>query len=412
LQAVARSITGTDAIDLWEFDDALAHIGSTRDAAVRSGGHAPTDILLGLIRKLNPPRGGTEIGGVLASVIARSSARDILLITDGKSYALDVQALARLGRRISLVLVGEDSLEANVGHLSASTGGEIFVAANNDLTTVLVDALLSLRVPHVAPEPMSGRVHAASARRAGMIIKALWKDASSEGAGPAPIDMRAVAAVATSLVLPALSTEAAALLAETEGLVTHLTSLVLVDEAGDVQETILATRKIALPTPRTAMARACVAAAPPAACADRETRGLHAAKRSRSALGGLRELFSPPPVGKLIPADVDFEEDSDLFDIGDAIVWDEAPHKLRSGDLSMLPGYAESAIREAAAHSDVVALARTLGLDPAVLVIGLLAYASRRHRSAARLARAIFGGAIPASALAVARTLGIDRSAA
>ena len=41
-----------------------------------------------------------------------------------------------------------------------------------------------------------------------------------------------------------------------EGLVTHLTSLVLVDEAGATQEGIPASRKIALPTPRTAMAMA------------------------------------------------------------------------------------------------------------------------------------------------------------
>ena len=94
------------------------------------------------------------------------------------------------------------------------------------------------------------------------------------------------------------------------------------------------------------------------------------------------------------------------------IDWDLAPQKLQAGDLSMLPDYAAQAVREAAAHDDVVALARTLGLDPVVLVIGLLASAARKHRSAARLARAIFGGAIPASALAVARVLGIERSAA
>jgi hypothetical protein len=410
LATIARSISGIDAIDLWEFDDALDHIGSTPNGAERLGGRAPTEVLLGLIRKLNPPRGGTEIGSALARVIARSSARDILLITDGKSHALDVQALARSGRRISLVLVGEDSLEANVGHLSASTGGEIFVASGNDLTTVLVDALRSLRVPYVAPEPMSGRVHEASARRGGMIIKALWNDASSEGGGPASIDTRAVAAVATSLVLPALSTEAAALLAEAEGLVTHLTSLVLVDEAGDVQETIPATRKIALPTPRAAMAPAFAARrhVVAARACEEATGGSRAPRRARSMLGGLAEFFSASPADEIEA----YDRDRDLSRVARSIDWDLAPQKLQSGDLSLLPGYAERAIRQAAADGHVVALARTLGLDPVVLVVGLVAYASRKHRSAARLARAIFGGAIPASALTLARTLGIDRSAA
>ena len=61
----------------------------------------------------------------------------MLLVTDGKSHELDVQALARTGHRFSVVLVGEDSLEANVGHLAALTRGEIFVAGGADLAEVL-----------------------------------------------------------------------------------------------------------------------------------------------------------------------------------------------------------------------------------------------------------------------------------
>ena len=57
-----------------------------------------------------------------------------------------------------------------------------------------------------------------------------------------------------SLALPALDDETATQLAESEGLVTHLTSLVLVDEVGAAQEGIPGTRKIALPMPRTASA--------------------------------------------------------------------------------------------------------------------------------------------------------------
>jgi hypothetical protein len=68
--------------------------------------------------------------------------------------------------------------------------------------------------------------------------------------------MRGVTAVAASLLLPALTTEDAAALAEDEGLVTHLTSLFLVDEAGDIQQTVPATRKVPLPSPRTHMALA------------------------------------------------------------------------------------------------------------------------------------------------------------
>ena len=36
------------------------------------------------------PAGGTEIGRALAGVTVHAKTRDVLLVTDGKSYALDV----------------------------------------------------------------------------------------------------------------------------------------------------------------------------------------------------------------------------------------------------------------------------------------------------------------------------------
>src|ERR1700751_3799380 len=99
----------------------------------------------GLSRRFNPPDGGTEIGRALETVIAKSNAPDILMLTDGKSHALDVQSLARSGRRITVVLIGEDSLEANVGHLAALTGGGIFIAAGHDIAPAVAAALRALR---------------------------------------------------------------------------------------------------------------------------------------------------------------------------------------------------------------------------------------------------------------------------
>jgi hypothetical protein len=83
-----------------------------------------------------------------------------------------------------------------------------------------------------------------------------------------------------------------------------------------------------------------------------------------------------------------------LDDTMQVIDWDLAPQKLRSGDLSMLVSAVEQAIREAASNKQVIALARTLGLDPVVFIVGLLAPAARSHRAAARIARAIFGSEV------------------
>jgi hypothetical protein len=68
---------------------------------------------------------------------------------------------------------------------------------------------------------------------------------------PADAAGRAIAAYAAWLALPGLEAAAAAL-AEAEGIVCHLTSLVLVDEAGEAHQGIPTQRKVPLMTPGTA----------------------------------------------------------------------------------------------------------------------------------------------------------------
>ena len=242
-----RAFAGsTDAIDLWEFDDARQ---PRRSRARRTKPHRARPAAEPV------PPAARRSGSALAGVTAQSKARDVLLVTDGKSHALDVQDLARTGRRFAVVLVGEDSLEANVGHLAALSGGDIFVAAGAELADVLEAALRSLRSDHAATTPITGKPQHVMVRRAGMTFTADWRQPAAPG--EETVESRAVAALAASLVLPALDAEAAAALAESEGLVTHLTSLVLVDEAGAAQDGLPGARKVLLPDPRTSvMARA------------------------------------------------------------------------------------------------------------------------------------------------------------
>jgi Vault protein inter-alpha-trypsin domain len=165
LQAIASQIGHSDLIDLWEFSNAHRRVGSARgrnglQSLIRRNG------LQSLVGRLSKPAGGTEIGAALAGVTARSQAHDVLLVTDGKSHALDVQTLAQTGRRFSVVLVGEDSLEANVGHLAALTGGEIFVSAGADLTNVFnCTALSPYQAPSGQPNRRQAATHLDSSRR-------------------------------------------------------------------------------------------------------------------------------------------------------------------------------------------------------------------------------------------------------
>ena len=399
LERLVFDVRREDAVDLWQFAAKLKHVGSTRKASLHD-----------LVGRLDGPDGGTEIGHAIDGVLAATDARDILLVTDGKSHALDVQALARSGRRFSVVLVGADSLEAHVGHLAALTGGEIFVCAGPDLPAILGAAVRSLRMPHRAPT-FDGRDM--RERRAGMEVIAAWSTPGTAiEASEATVESRAVAALAASLMLPTLDAEAAARLAQAEGLVTHLTSLVLVDEAGVVQEGIPATRKVALPSPATAVAGlaapsqapqhqvlACIdfdderryhispaAKAAPPSDADRAVQQarVRPAEEQRARAGLARRL-----AGVFKPAPKPF---ADLATLAARVPWDVSPQRLQAGDLTGLDGVLADAIRRIASELFVIQEARCVGFEPVVFVIALLAKTvARRSRTAERIARAILG---------------------
>jgi hypothetical protein len=211
------------------------------------------------------------------------------------------------------------------------------------------------------------------------------------------IESRAVAALAASLALPFLDTEAATQLAETEGLVTHLTSLVLVDDDSFIQEGIPATRKVLLPTPRTAHLQMSYARVEESYY--HSVRGFRMAPTESTDENSPSDLSTDDPLAALAallnkssaPAD---QKAGRIFlsEIGEKIDWDLAPQRLQAGDLSQLNNDTALAIRDLALAPQVQALAQQLGLDPILLAIGLIARAmSATNRSAARIAKAIIG---------------------
>jgi hypothetical protein len=407
LDVVAERLRAGDALDLWEFSDACHHVGSVDGESAASAA---------VSRLFAPPAGGTQIGMALETVIAGSDAPDILLLTDGKSHALNVQSLARSGRRVTVVLIGEDSLEANVGYLAALTGGEIFIASGHDIAPAFAAALRALRSrsePVVQSAEPTGHL---VARRGGMRLVARVGTVDAPAADD--IAARGVAALVASLRLPTLTTGDAARFAEAEGLVTHLTSLVLVDENGATQEVVPASRKVPLATPATqapsmgtvlacyapGMARP-VGAAPPAAQYREDDRarctGLATGKRTRveRLSRGLTRWFGRGMIER---------SGEDLSRLAQNMNWDFAPDRLQAGDLKGLAASVQEAIRKAAAKTEVMALARTLGLHPIVLVIGLMAHAvAQQNRSARRLARAILSDTLSEAQKTVARGLGL-----
>jgi hypothetical protein len=262
------------------------------------------------------------------------------------------------------------------------------------------------------------------------------------------------------LALPGMEEADAAALAEAEGVVSHLTSLVLVDEASEAQDAIPAQRKVALSTPRMLAAGvAPVACAPgpagsssaaslsamfrgasgpmlrevtaptsPAQVAPADETGLDIPTFHRRQSAGSDRGYREPPAGRAAPTRRRRSEQevtppqpprpkrvpgaSDQVDLAVArarISWGAQPERLRSGDLNDLPADVVAVLRKAAEVEGVKALAAALGVPPVVIVLALLAQGQASWDNGAwRFARALLGPADPQAVEACMRELGCD----
>lgn len=394
LRSAAQGLPDNSQIDLWEFDTEVDFVGS-----------ADNTVSLQLkVDELCEPRDGTEIGRALEHVSARTSVRDIILITDGKSYSLNVQALARRGKRITVVLVGQDSLEANVGHLAALTGGEIFVALDGDVAPAILSSFKAVARPQ--RREICEVEDFTSQYRSGMDVSVQWSSRAGSVRDDALPENLAVAAFSASLALPMLEAKGAAKLAEEEGIVSHLTSLILVDHNGKRQSGLPAMRKIAAPraaTPRASKRsvrstasrapalRALYSAAPEVGVDRATSRQKFSHGRSKSVIIEPRRkraaiAASRPSNGKLDQLFARL-----LAPHSGKIDWANATKALEKGDLSGIPAVLAVKLEIAAHDPRLKAKADQLDMDPLVLAIGLLArLAASGDRAAERIARRIF----------------------
>lgn len=377
LSRLAQELRPEDRVALWEFDNECDPVGTGQPVA-------PAE-LPALVAALQPPRGGTEIGAALERVIQGSETPDLLLITDGLSYDIDVQRIARSGRRVFVLLVGEDSLEAMVGHLAALTGGDVHCTFSGDVTAALDACLRGLRIPCRNPQATGADApESIRAARCNADIEARWLDpadaAEADAAGGEFSE--AVAAFAAGLALCALDKDAATRLAVREGLVTHLTSLVVVDRDGEKVDGLPVTRKVPLPTPPPGLVGAayCMAEAPPAGP---EPKYYRAMPRAMPRFGSIvRHSKIAAPLADA--PDLEFGS----RDFARRIDWNVLANALVEGNLDGLEEPVAAFVRETAEFDEVQQAAAELGMDPVRLVIAWLASSvTKESRHAKRVAR-------------------------
>ena len=390
---LAKKLAQRDMIDLWEFDTQFRQVGlietETSDLATAR------NRLASLAARLSPPSGGTEIGGALKAVMRSSGAKDILLLTDGLSHELNIEELARCGRRISVVLIGADSLEARIGHLAALTGGDLFIATADDLADVMKAAIEALRRLVIALPTVTDMPDELLCLRNNVEIRANWTPAS-DVAAPSEIS-KAATAVAASLVVNCAIPEFAAHYAASEGIVSHLTSLVLVDEVGAAQAELPNMRKVALPAASSASSMRLSAASYDAggyhdlADIDMLCESISSLSQSAEALRSTtlkRERSVRRAKGSGARAS---SARHDPRQFARLIDWGDDPELLMRGDFSRLHHEAQQFIDELAGGSQLRRLSDRYEMPPEVVAIAIVAkFASDEDRRAGRIWSAIF----------------------
>lgn len=388
ITTLAKGLAAGDNVDLWEFDTHFRQVGMTKSEA--SDLAAAGERLSYLASQLSPPSGGTEIGGALEAVIQSSSAKDILLLTDGLSYQLNIEKLARCGRRISVILIGAGSLEARIGHLAALTGGDLFIATADDLSDVMTAAIGALRRPTIALPTVTDLPDEIMLLRNNVEIRANWTQPS--GSEASSEISKAATAVAASLVVNCATPEFAAQYAASEGIVSHLTSLVLVDEVGDTQSELPTMRKIALPKTSSATAMHMYAAHGPSAMFE------SASESARSVSYSMEFMPSSQPIhersdrrsieSSSVPASSAW---LDRLQIARLIDWGDNPEHLTRGDFSGLHPEVQKLINDLSCEDQLRRLSDLCGMPLKIVVLALLAiFASDEDPRAGRVWSAIF----------------------
>jgi hypothetical protein len=232
LGSALKTVDEQDEFRFWTFSNECILRGNSR------GQEAATQV-----SSIPFDNRGTELAGAVHQVARSRTEANILLVTDGRSHReIDFDIVRKSGARFTVVLIGRSSFESKVAQLAAVTGGQMFVVDQaDDVASVVSAALLSMRSA-ASPVKASDDPEISVTRTiGGLTVTVDYSVGEPEGR-----EVSQVSAFAASLAVSALPVEAGGKLAEAAGIVTHLTSIVMVDHEGGEVDGIAVTRKVGL----------------------------------------------------------------------------------------------------------------------------------------------------------------------
>ncbi len=449
----ALDLRDGDKINLWTFSGTANFEKKSSKATLASD-----------LRSVRHTGGTTEIQASVEQVAASREGAHILLVTDGKDWHLNIEKALRSGARVTVVLLGSEALEAKVGYLASMSGGQLFTCFGADTRGSIAQAVRSMRGYSEPVQVTDGRPVSLSRTFGGIKITAEWRvskkavvtdGTAAKLASKATKVVEGVSQYAAFLAIAGMPEDKASAYAAEEGIVTHLTSIAMVDEAGEAVNGIPAQHKVPLSAPIGVDIVACSAmrsfsfaqqsmsVAPPASggmfmsfladesTAPKRTRGISSELRvPRTGKGGFEEQTSdnawlaesPSIIGGLIPhvtsdaAPVISDDDqaaliANVQTIQETSVtppsgwtlkaslermpidWDKYANDLSTASIDKLPLPIRARIRAIADNPEVLALAARLPRPNVELAIGLIAYVDKaRSKTADRIQRRFLKG--------------------
>ena len=289
------------------------------------------------------------------------------------------------------MLVGEGSLEALIGHLAVLSGGDIHFSFGSDVGQAIQACIQGMRQENIENQEFevngSGNPERVVIARNNATIEATWSD-STETLDAQGEFSEAIAAFAASLVFAGVTEETAIKIAVDAGLVTHLTSLILVAEDGPIQEELPKTIKQSVPDSRT------MGLADSGNVVYSSTGQYSVQPEARSYAPPRDAIFSSPDIlahRRYNALSYDLHDSIDWYalkQLAQRIDWNSGGSKLVHGDFDETSSEIMNEILMFAYELEEVAM--QLGMHSHILVIAMAAFSVRESSKwAARVYRKI-----------------------
>lgn len=371
-----KTLTTKDTINLWSFSDNCSYIGTCTGENLEN-----------LFDKIYFENKGTRIYESLLMVSQQKNEKNILIVTDGKSWTnSNFEQIIHTGARVTVVLIGIDAIEIEMGRLAQITGGNLFIANNDNIKETIDAAISSMRKVSSPIIPIKDIPKKLTRIINGAKIKIEWSKNSIKEETKTGFE-EYLLAISTNYAIAGLPQEKATKYAEKANIISKYTSLILVDEKIiNEDKTIPNVVKIALPSS-------------PNTLQNLGQPQFFAASFSDTSFTASAFQTKPNIMRGLIPRTHNINQiqhekittNNNFYSFKNIINWNDDAEKIKNGIIDNINKIYKDFIIVYSKHEKIIKEARKINIDSILFVLGLIAFLDKdNNRNADRVYKIIF----------------------